>query len=68
MVWPSQATGYKIGMLKILELRKMARKRLGGKFVIREFHDVVLTYGGVPLDILEANVTTWVIRKLNSPG
>jgi uncharacterized protein (DUF885 family) len=60
IVWPGQATAYKIGMNKILELREMAKKELGLKFSIREFHDVVLTKGAVPLDVLEENVKAWV--------
>ena len=63
VVWPSQATGYKIGMNKILELRENAKKKLGTKFNIREFHDVVLTSGPVPLNIMEEMVNTWVASK-----
>lgn len=60
IVWPSQATAYKVGMYKILSLREQARKALGSKFDIREFHEVVLKYGAVPLGILEENVTTYI--------
>ncbi|WP_190277633.1 DUF885 domain-containing protein [Adhaeribacter rhizoryzae] len=63
VVWPSQATGYKIGMLKIVELREQAKKQLGEKFDLREFHDVVLTNGAVPLNILAENVNNWVKQK-----
>jgi uncharacterized protein (DUF885 family) len=68
IVWPSQATGYKIGMNKILELRENAKKKLGDKFDIREFHDVILTSGPLPLDFLEDLVNAWIGKKLELKG
>ncbi len=63
IVMPSQATAYKIGMLKILELREKAKHELGTKFDIRQFHDVVLTNGALPLDVLEDLVNRWIKSK-----
>lgn len=60
IVMPSQATAYKIGMIKIIELREKAKKALGEKFDIRKFHDVVLTNGPLPLDILESIVEEYI--------
>jgi uncharacterized protein (DUF885 family) len=60
IVMPSQATAYKIGMLKIQELRAHAEASLGQRFDIRQFHDVVLKDGSVSLPVLEDNVNTWI--------
>jgi len=62
-VWPGQALGYKMGMLKIQALRKEAETALGPKFDIRAFHDLVLKDGAVPLPILERTVRAWIAAE-----
>jgi len=63
IVMPSQATAYKIGMLRILKLRKKAKDQLGKAFDIREFHDVVLKNGAVPLTVLSQYVDDYIVSK-----
>lgn len=67
LVMPGQATSYKIGMLKILDIRAKARAALGDKFDIRGFHDTVLNGGALPLELLEKRVQHWV-DAVNSRG
>jgi uncharacterized protein (DUF885 family) len=64
--WPGQALSYKIGEIKIKELRARAEKALGDKFDIRAFHDALLAHGSVPLFILERNVDTFIRSQLES--
>ena len=61
--WPAQALAYKLGELKIRELRTQAERQLGGKFDLKRFHDAVLGQGAVPLDTLEAQVTGWIAAE-----
>ena len=63
IVWPGQALGYKIGQLKILELRHKAEQELGERFDIRGFHDAVIDQGALPLDILEKQVNAWIAAQ-----
>ena len=65
--WPGQALSYRLGQQKILELREHARKELGSRFDVRQFHERVLSLGPVPLDVLDASVTRWLEAQIK-PG
>jgi uncharacterized protein (DUF885 family) len=66
MALPGQACAYKVGELKILELREKAKAALGPKFNLKDFHAVVLENGGVPLTVLEQLVNEWIARAQHS--
>jgi uncharacterized protein (DUF885 family) len=63
IAWPAQALGYKMGQLKILELRDKVKMALGPKFDIKAFHDEVLDSGALPLDVLEQRVDAWIAAQ-----
>ncbi len=67
IAWPAQALAYKIGQMKILELRERARQQLGDRFDLRAFHDAVLADGPLPLDVLEANMNRWTAEQKARP-
>ncbi len=68
LVWPGQATSYKVGMLKIQELRRKASQALGERFDIRGFHDTVLGGGALPLSLLERRVEQWIAARRTHPA
>ncbi len=63
IAWPAQALSYKMGQMKILELRTRAQQELGAKFDLRAFHDAVLDQGPLPLDLLEAKINAWIAAQ-----
>lgn len=66
IAWPGQALGYKLGELKILELRRKAEAALGAKFDVAAFNDAVLEQGSVPLDVLDTHVMGWIAAQMNA--
>jgi uncharacterized protein (DUF885 family) len=62
-VWPGQALAYKLGQLKIRQLRTEAERKLGARFDVRKFHDAVLENGAVPLNVLEAHMNGWTDER-----
>ncbi|MGA2848144.1 MAG: DUF885 domain-containing protein [Terracidiphilus sp.] len=63
IAWPGQALAYKLGQMKILELRERAKQALGARFDIRAFHDAVLDEGPLPLDLLDERINTWIAEQ-----
>jgi len=63
IAWPAQALGYKIGQLKILELRSKAKQALGDRFDLKAFHDQVIDSGALPLDLLEQRIDSWIAQQ-----
>jgi uncharacterized protein (DUF885 family) len=63
IAWPGQALGYKMGQLRILELRERAKKALGAKFDVRKFHDEILGAGALPLDVLDQRIDRWIAAE-----
>ena len=63
IAWPGQALAYKLGQMEILKLREEARRKLGDKFDLRAFHDEVLGYGALPLDVLDSQTNAWIVAQ-----
>jgi uncharacterized protein (DUF885 family) len=68
VAWPSQALAYKVGQLKILELRDRAKKAFGDKFDLRAFHDQILDSGALPLDVLSDRIDAWIAQQKAMPA
>jgi uncharacterized protein (DUF885 family) len=68
IVWPGQALSYKVGQLKIVELRERAKQELGAKFDIRHFHDQMLGSSALPLDVLDEVITQWIAAEKSAPA
>ena len=68
IVWPGQALAYKIGQMKMKSLREEAKRELGERFNIRDFHDALLRHGALPLDVLEQRMRKWMAAKPTSAG
>jgi len=68
IAWPAQALSYKMGQMKIMELRGKAHRELGEKFDLRKFHDAVLDQGPLPLDILETKINSWIAATQAAPA
>lgn len=68
IVWPGQALAYKVGQMKISELREKAHQALGDRFDIRAFHDEVLGAGALPMDVLEARINAWIANRKAGKG
>ena len=66
IVWPGQATAYKVGQLKIKELRAKAKAALGERFDVRRFHNAVIDGGALPLQVLEAQIDDWIAAEMLS--
>ncbi|WP_419803730.1 DUF885 domain-containing protein [Terriglobus sp.] len=67
IAWPAQALGYKMGQLKFIELRERARTKLGAKFKLSDYHDLVIDSGALPMDVLEQRVDAWIAAGGGKP-
>ena len=68
LVWPGQATAYKVGEQRILALREKAKSALGARFDLRRFHNAVLDHGALPLTVLESSIDDWIASEKATPA